>query len=53
MIGFGERIVVRKGTTPKDHLTGVFKALDDEGYLLLETDSGKIERIVVGDIFLT
>jgi BirA family transcriptional regulator, biotin operon repressor / biotin---[acetyl-CoA-carboxylase] ligase len=53
MIGFGERIVVRKGTNPKDHLTGVFKALDEEGYLLLETDSGRTERIVVGDIFLS
>jgi BirA family biotin operon repressor/biotin-[acetyl-CoA-carboxylase] ligase len=53
MVGIGEQIIVRKGIDPTQHRSGLFKGLDENGHLILETASGDEDRIAVGDVFLT
>jgi len=53
MLGIGQRIAVRKGIDPAQHRSGIFKGLDDNGHLILETSLGEEERVAVGDVFLT
>ena len=46
--GVGERLTVRLGGA---EIQGVFENLDDDGTLLLRTESGGTERITAGDVF--
>lgn len=48
-VGVGENITVR---LPDSELGGRFNSIDDDGCLLLEPQSGRIEKIAVGDVFL-
>lgn len=45
----GTRLSIRAGA---EVLAGCFAGLGDDGALLLETDAGKIVRLVAGDLFL-
>lgn len=44
----GERIEVR---LPKETLSGIFRDIDAQGYLLLELDDGQVRRVSSGDVF--
>ena len=48
--GVGEKITVR---LPATTFQGIFKGLDKDGALLLETPDGKTKKITAGDVFFT
>lgn len=50
MAGLGQRIQVQ--LTEEKRISGVFTGLSEEGILLLETDSGEVQKIISGDVFL-
>ena len=47
-MNYRQKITVK---TEKDEKTGLFAALDDNGYLILQTSAGE-ERILAGDLFI-
>ncbi len=47
-LNYRQKITVK---TEKDEKTGLFAALDDNGYLILQTAAGE-ERILAGDLFV-
>lgn len=47
-LNYRQKITVK---TEKNEKTGIFVALDDNGYLILQTETGE-ERILAGDLFV-
>ncbi len=50
MAGLGMRINVH--LTEEERVSGIFKELSEEGILILEKDSGELQEVFSGDVFL-